>query len=45
VKVYEIALLAFEASDRARLRVRCSKGTYIRSLAADLGRQLGVERT
>ena len=42
VKVYEIALLAFEVPDRARLRVRCSKGTYIRSLAADLGRQLGV---
>jgi tRNA pseudouridine55 synthase len=42
VTVYELELLAFEPPDRARLRVRCSKGTYIRSLAADLGRQLGV---
>jgi tRNA pseudouridine55 synthase len=42
VKVYELVLLAFEPPDRARLRIRCSKGTYIRSLAADLGRHLGV---
>ena len=42
VKVHELSLLAFEPPDRARLRIRCSKGTYIRSLAADLGRQLGV---
>jgi tRNA pseudouridine55 synthase len=27
---------------RARLRVRCGKGTYVRTLAADLGRALGV---
>ena len=40
--VHELVLLAFEPPDRARLRIRCSKGTYIRSLAADLGRQLGV---
>jgi tRNA pseudouridine55 synthase len=42
VTVYELELLSFDSPDRARLRVRCSKGTYIRSLAADLGRQLGV---
>jgi len=42
VTVYELVLLAFEAPDRARLRIRCSKGTYVRSLAADLGRELGV---
>lgn len=42
VTVYELVLCAFEAPDRARLRIRCSKGTYIRSLAADLGRALGV---
>jgi tRNA pseudouridine55 synthase len=42
VKVYELALLAWGPPDRARLRIRCSKGTYIRSLAADLGRALGV---
>lgn len=42
VVVHELELLAFEAPDRARLRIRCSKGTYIRSLADDLGRRLGV---
>jgi tRNA pseudouridine55 synthase len=42
VTVHEFELLAFEPPDRARLRIRCSKGTYIRSLAADLGRHLGV---
>ncbi len=26
----------------ARLRVRCGKGTYVRTLAADLGRALGI---
>ena len=42
VKVHELSPLGFEPPDRVRLRIRCSKGTYIRSLAADLGRQLGV---
>jgi len=42
VTIHELEMVAFEAPDRARLRVRCSKGTYIRSLAADLGTRLGV---
>jgi tRNA pseudouridine55 synthase len=42
VTIHELTMLAFEAPDRARLRIRCSKGTYIRSLAADLGQRLGV---
>ena len=42
VTIHELEMVAFEAPDRARLRVRCSKGTYIRSLAADLGSRLGV---
>lgn len=42
VTIHSLELLTFDAPDRARLRVHCSKGTYIRSLAADLGRQLGV---
>ncbi|HEX8950462.1 MAG TPA: tRNA pseudouridine(55) synthase TruB [Polyangia bacterium] len=41
VVVHAIELLAYEAPV-ARLRVRCGKGTYIRSLAADLGAALGV---
>lgn len=30
------------ASPRVRFRVKCSKGTYIRSLARDIGEELGV---
>jgi tRNA pseudouridine55 synthase len=42
VTVHELDLVAFEPPDRARLRIRCSKGTYVRSLAADLGQRLGT---
>ncbi len=42
VTIHELELVAFKAPDRACLRIRCSKGTYIRSLAADLGTRLGV---
>jgi tRNA pseudouridine55 synthase len=42
VTIHELVMVAFEPPDRARLRVRCSKGTYIRSLAADVGQRLGV---
>ena len=44
VKVYAFELLSFEAGKvaKARVRVLCSKGTYIRSLAEDVGRDLGV---
>lgn len=40
VTVHQLGLLDF-AADRCRLRVACSKGTYIRSLAEDLGSALG----
>lgn len=40
VEIYEIGLLDFEG-DRLQLEIDCSKGTYIRSLAHDLGQQLG----
>lgn len=44
VTIHEIAVEAFEPGERARLcvRVRCSRGTYVRALARDLGRALGV---
>lgn len=44
VTVYEYELLAFRpgAVAEADVRVECSKGTYIRSLAEELGRDLGV---
>lgn len=40
VEVFELALLWF-AGDRAGLRVHCSAGTYVRSIAHDLGAALG----
>jgi len=40
VTIYELELLSFEKPD-ITLRVRCSSGTYIRSLAHDLGQELG----
>ncbi len=40
VNIHAIECLAF-AGDTLTLRVACSKGTYIRVLAADIGRALG----
>ena len=40
LSIYELALEGVEG-DRARLRVRCSAGTYIRSIAHDLGVAVG----
>lgn len=40
VSVYAIELLSFE-TPVAKLRVHCSGGTYIRSIARDLGNMLG----
>jgi len=40
VTIYELSLLKWE-KPRLELRIHCSKGTYIRSLAYDIGRELG----
>ncbi|MDR1463545.1 MAG: tRNA pseudouridine(55) synthase TruB [Azoarcus sp.] len=40
VRISELSLLAFEG-ERFNIRVACSKGTYIRTLAADIGAALG----
>lgn len=40
VTVHRIDLLAFEPP-RIKIRVVCSKGTYLRTLAADIGARLG----
>lgn len=40
ITIYEIKLLDFD-SKQISLDVRCSKGTYIRSLAEDIGHHLG----
>ena len=47
ITIYEFELLEFhpqteEAPARASARIRCSKGTYIRTLVHDLGQDLGV---
>ncbi len=41
VSIYEIEILGMELP-KVTYRVRCSKGTYIRSLCRDVGRDLGV---
>jgi tRNA pseudouridine55 synthase len=40
VMVHEFSLLAYNAPD-AQIRVRCSRGTYVRSLCHDVGQALG----
>jgi len=40
VHIYDLELLDFSARSMI-LRIRCSKGTYIRSLAEDIGKELG----
>lgn len=40
ITIHQLALIDFDGVD-ARLRVRCSKGTYIRSLVDDIGQALG----
>lgn len=40
VRVYELTVLEFSGAE-ARLRAHCSGGTYMRSIAHDLGRALG----
>ncbi|AWF82541.1 tRNA pseudouridine(55) synthase TruB [Microbulbifer sp. EKSA008] len=44
VEIFEFELLSFTpgAQPRAEVEVHCSKGTYIRSIAEDLGQALGV---
>src|SRR5215472_8051059 len=44
VEIHSADLLAFQPGERpvARIRVTCGSGTYLRSLARDLGETLGV---
>ncbi len=42
VTFHRIDLLEFVPPDRVRLAIECSAGTYIRSLARDVGQALGV---
>lgn len=40
ITIYELTCLSFDG-ETARLRVHCSKGTYIRTLCKDIGEALG----
>jgi tRNA pseudouridine55 synthase len=42
VTIHALELLGFGGPDDVRLHVHCSKGTYVRALARDLGRALEV---
>jgi tRNA pseudouridine55 synthase len=42
VTIHELALVAWDGPGAVSLRLRCSKGTYVRSLVFDLGRAVGV---
>jgi tRNA pseudouridine55 synthase len=42
VVIHALELTSFRGPEAVELRVRCSKGTYVRALARDLGRALGV---
>ena len=41
IEIFSIRLLSFTPPDRAEIWVHCSKGTYIRTLCADIGTALG----
>jgi tRNA pseudouridine55 synthase len=42
VTIYGLTLLGTEEPNRARLRVACSEGTYVRTLCEDIGAAIGV---
>ena len=39
--IHDLKLLQFSENDRAKFEVRCSKGTYVRTLAVDIAQKLG----
>ena len=41
VTIYELEVVEQTAPDAFTLRIRCSKGTYVRTLCHDIGRALG----
>lgn len=42
ITIYEMEIVEY-ALPRVRIRVRCSKGTYIRSLAHEIGQRSAAE--
>ena len=41
IEVYDIRIRRFLPPDRVEMDIDCSKGTYIRTLCADIGKALG----
>ncbi len=41
ITIYQLELLAWNGADGASVRVQCSKGTYVRTLAEDIAKALG----
>lgn len=41
VEIYRLTLLAVTDNNKAHFEVECGKGTYVRALARDMGRDLG----
>jgi len=41
IKIFDITLLSF-SQDEAQILIKCSKGTYIRTLCEDIGRMGGI---
>ncbi len=41
VKIYDLQLIEMMSESEAKFRVKCSKGTYVRTLGADLAQNLG----
>lgn len=41
IQIESLILMSVNNKDKAQFKVRCSKGTYVRSLARDLGKKLG----
>ena len=39
--IHDLKLLQFSENNLAKFRVRCSKGTYVRTLAVDIAKKLG----
>ncbi len=42
IQIYELKMLDMPRSDSVHCRVKCSKGTYVRTLGADIAKSLGT---
>lgn len=42
IEIYELELLAMLPNNQSKFKVRCSKGTYVRTLGKDLASELGT---